>query len=75
MLLWILVGTVILICWRISLSVRPYTSCRSCGGRGRNSWSNARFFGPCRKCGGSGRKERLGRRLLGIGKHERRGAR
>lgn len=48
----------------ISLKIWPETSCRRCGGDGRNAGSNARRFGRCKRCGGSGRKPRLGTRLL-----------
>jgi DnaJ-class molecular chaperone len=48
-----------------SLRIWPETSCRRCGGNGRNVGSNARRFGRCKRCGGSGRKPRLGNRMLG----------
>jgi len=48
-----------------SLRIWPETSCRRCGGGGRNAGSNARRFGRCKRCGGSGRKPRLGTRVLG----------
>lgn len=49
----------------ISLRIWPETSCRRCGGGGRNAGSTARRFGRCRRCDGTGRKPRLGTRVLG----------
>jgi hypothetical protein len=47
-----------------SLRIWPETSCRRCGGGGRNAGSNARRFGRCKRCEGSGRKLRFGNRIL-----------
>lgn len=51
-------------CYYVSLRVWPFTSCRSCGGGGRNAGSNARRFGHCKACGGSGRMLRFGNRIM-----------
>lgn len=48
----------------VSLKIWPETSCRRCGGSGRNAGSTARRFGRCKRCGATGRKPRLGTRIL-----------
>lgn len=48
----------------ISLRIWPETTCRRCGGGGRNAGSTRRRFGRCRHCGGSGRKQRFGNRFV-----------
>lgn len=55
-----------MVCYRISLSIHPYTNCPRCNGNGKNAGSTPTKYGPCRKCGGSGRRERFGRRFLGV---------
>lgn len=47
----------------VSLKIWPETSCKRCGGGGRNAGSTARRFGR-RRCDGTGRKPRLGTRVL-----------
>lgn len=52
----------------VSLRLHPLTSCRACGGRGRNRGAFYRYsIGNCSRCGGSGRKARFGVRLFGSG--------
>jgi DnaJ-class molecular chaperone len=48
----------------VSLRIWPETSCKRCGGSGRNAGSTARRFGRCKRCAGSGSKPRLGTRIL-----------
>lgn len=56
---------VVIVGYFISLVLHPQTSCRACGGRGRNRGAIYRYsIGACGRCGGSGRKQRFGRRLL-----------
>ncbi len=48
----------------VSLRIWPETSCRRCGGGGRNRGSTSKRFGKCKRCAGTGRKPRLGTRML-----------
>jgi DnaJ-class molecular chaperone len=48
----------------VSLKIWPETTCRRCGGSGKNAGSTTRRFGRCKRCGGSGRRPRPGARLL-----------
>jgi len=62
---------IVLICaggYYVSLRIWPETSCRRCGGGGRNAGSTKQRFGRCKRCAGTGRKPRAGTRML-----ERRG--
>lgn len=59
------VVVVLVVGYLVSLLLHPQTSCRACGGRGRNRGFVYRYsMGACGRCGGSGRKDRFGRRLL-----------
>ncbi len=64
----IVAGVVLLVGYRLSLTLHPYVNCRRCKGRSRHTgffFSYARR--PCHICFGSGTRQRLGARLLGLG--------
>jgi len=54
--------------WIVSLRQWPYTFCRRCRGRGRNSGSTGSRYGRCRKCKGKPEKLRFGARLVHRGR-------
>ena len=62
------VAGVYFIGYYFSLKIWPYTRCRKCEGRGRNTGSTWRRWGDCRACGGSGQKWRLGVRVFTPGR-------
>ena len=50
--------------WLLSCLVHPYTTCRRCGGAGRNAGSIGRAYGRYPRCKGSPELLRVRGRLL-----------
>ncbi len=65
----LVVAVVVLLGYRFSLTLHPYTPCEVC--RGRGGRHRAFFFRSawraCHACSGGGRKQRWGARMLGLG--------
>lgn len=58
-------GSAVLVAvWLVSLAIWPHTSCRACGGSGRNKGSNSRRYGKCWRCGGKPERLRFGARWV-----------
>lgn len=69
MVVLVVLLAVLLVGYRISLTLHPYTTCELCRQTGRNH-SGGVFgyaFRPCYACRGRGAKQRWGARMLGLG--------
>jgi DnaJ-class molecular chaperone len=58
--------TVIVVGYLISIRLHPFTTCRRCNGTNKHQGAIYSYaFRRCRRCKGTGRKVRFGARVLG----------
>jgi len=62
----IIVGSIFLIGYYLSLKAYPLTKCKACDGRGKHEAAGRYGYAyrRCGRCGGTGRRDRLGVRLF-----------
>ena len=68
MVVLVVLVVVLLVGYRLSLTLHPYTNCEACEGRSRHVGAIFTYARrPCHVCFGTGQKQRFGARLLGLG--------